>query len=102
MANDNGNLSLFDLAPTTGGADGYNAWKKQRANAQQNLGRQVGLPLGHKVEVRLYDGVVLHGVLSQEEEMLFFDDAVRKDDMRLIIGRATFRQSEIESCVRVD
>jgi hypothetical protein len=81
--------------------DGHDAWQRQRRQARSLVTQRLGLPLGHQVEVRLLDGVVLRGALRLREELLFFE----MEDLRnveLAIGRATFRQSEIDSCVRLD
>ena len=81
--------------------DGYVAWKRQRLHARMQVSHKLGLPLGHQVEVRLLDGVVLRGALRLKEELLFFE-AQDLGNVELSIGRATFRHSEIECCVRLD
>ena len=81
--------------------DGHAAWQRQRLQAKSLISQRLGLPLGHEVEVRLLDGVVLRGTLRLREELLFFE-MQDLGNVELAIGRATFRQSEIESCVRLD
>lgn len=82
-------------------ADGYRAWLLQREQAIAEFARQRGLPLGHEVEVWLRDGVLLKGrLLLRTEEAAAMADKVL--DLDLVIGRATFKASEIESCVRMD
>ena len=91
-------LNLFSSAQ---GKDGYQGWRQQRAQAQAELSTKVGLPLGRQVEVRLYDGVVLRGILKLKEELLFLE-TLGPGELELMISRATFRQSEIEACVVLD
>ncbi|MCX6924393.1 MAG: hypothetical protein NT154_14445 [Verrucomicrobia bacterium] len=81
--------------------DGHAAWQRQRLQARSLVSQRLGLPLGHEVEVRLLDGVVLRVTLRLREELLFFEKKDLKN-VELAIGRATFRQSEIESCIRLD
>jgi len=81
--------------------DGHTAWQRQRQQARSLVSQRLGLPLGHDAEVRLLDGVVLRGTLRLREELLFFE-LQDLGNVELAIGRATFRQSEVESCVRLD
>ena len=80
----------FDSA---GKEDGYGAWVRERNEAMNAAARQLGLPLGHLVEVWLKDGTLLKGRLLLRE----VGNAVE-----LMIGRVGFAVNEIESCVRVD
>jgi len=80
--------------------DGYAAWQQQRLQATKQISERLGLPLGYQVELRLLDGVVLRGRLRLKEELLF-PEMHDLGDVELAIGRATFRHSEIESCIRL-
>jgi hypothetical protein len=82
-------------------SDGVLAWHEQRRAAQKQLADQMGLPLGHEVEVCLLDGICLRGLLRLREEMLFIEES-RKPDLELAVGKVPFKASEIESCVRMD
>ena len=73
--------------------DGYGAWMRERNEAIGAMARQLGLPLGHQVQVWLKDGTLLKGRLLLRE----LGSAVE-----LMIGQVGFAVSEIESCVRVD
>ena len=88
----------FDSSST---GNGYEAWQAQRQTALRSLAQQLGLPLGHVVEVCLHGGVVLRGKLRPREELLFFD-GVPLRQIELAVGRATFLPAEIEACVRLD
>lgn len=90
-------LDLFAAAKATA-RDGYNRWHRQRARARAAMADKLCLPLGLEVEIRLYDGVVLRGELKLKEELLFLE-ALGPEEIELRIGKATFRQSEIESCL---
>ena len=85
----------------SGRPEGLSAWREARRQAAQAVAEKLGLPLDQDVEVRLTDGVVLRGRLLLREETLFLEH-VDTANVELAIGRATFRHSEIEACVRLD
>jgi len=88
----------FDASPTAGG---YDRWQEERRAAKVELGKRLGLPLGHQVEIWLRGNVRLRGRLDLCEEKLFVSEG---DDshLQLAIGRTSFSTGEIESCVRMD
>lgn len=90
----------FDFGASRG-QNGLAAWQEARRRATRAVAEKLGLPLDQAVEVRLADGVVLRGCLRLREETLFLDQ-VDTGNVELAIGRATFRHSEIEACVRLD
>ena len=90
----------FDFA-AAGRPVGLTAWQEARRQAAWAVAEKLGLPLDQDVEVRLSDGVVLRGRLRLREETLFLEH-VDTANVELAIGRATFRHSEIEACVRLD
>ena len=90
----------FDFA-AAGRPVGLTAWQEARRQAARAVAEKLGLPLDQNVEVRLSDGVVLQGRLRLREETLFLEH-VDTANVELAIGRATFRHSEIEACVRLD
>ena len=96
---DSGQLEL-DFA---GGKDeaGYTVWQSHRDAALQLLARQLGLPLGHRVEVWLQDGVRLRGLLRLREEPLLIDPK-RDLKLELQVENTPFLAAEIEACVRID
>jgi len=81
--------------------DGLKSWRTQRNRASRRLANRLGLPLDHEVEVWLTNGVMLRGKLELKESVLFLEDVETKE-LDLIIGRADFRHTDIESCVRMD
>jgi hypothetical protein len=83
------------------GEDGHQKWLTGRRLTAANLAKRLNLPLGHQVEVCLTGNVVLKGVLRLQEDYLFIDEITRKS-LQLKVGNVTFRQSEIESCIRLD
>jgi hypothetical protein len=84
-----------------GGKDGYTRWLEGRRLSAQELARRMNLPLGHPVEVWLYGGVRLRGVLRLTEELLFIEeDRVRH--LELLVDRVPFAIRDMESCVRMD
>ena len=89
---------IFTAGSVSGG---LTAWQVARRSAARAVAEKLGLPLDQDVEVRLVDGVVLRGRLRLREETLFLEH-VDTANVELAIGRATFRHSEIEACVRVD
>jgi hypothetical protein len=90
----------FDFT-ARGGSEGLTAWQTARRAAARGVAEKLGWPLDQEVEVRLTDGVMLRGRLCLREETLFLED-VDTANVELAVGRATFRHSEIEACVRVD
>jgi hypothetical protein len=80
---------------------GYSQWLAVRQSAAADLARRMNLPLGHPVEVWLYGGIRLRGVLRLQEEMLFIDEE-RVRHLELIVDHVKFSYREIESCVRLD
>jgi len=90
----------FDFA-AAGRPVGLTAWQEARRQAARAVAEKLGLPLDQNVEARLSDGVVLRGRLRLREETLFLEH-VDTANVELAIGRATFRHSEIEACVRIE
>lgn len=80
---------------------GYESWQEQRRAALRTLALQLGLPIGHEVEVWLRGGIVLKGKLRLREELIFLDET-RNLHVELVVGRTSFTPTEIEACVRTD
>ena len=81
--------------------DGYGAWRRQRDESLNQLGRHTGLPLKQLVEVVLRDGMQLRGRLKLREETLFVEPT-EKGSLALRVDGVEFLAHEIESCVRLD
>ncbi|MEO8350228.1 MAG: hypothetical protein ABI680_00765 [Chthoniobacteraceae bacterium] len=95
----------FDPAPTGEPApeannDGLSAWRAERARANEELGRRLGLPVNHGAEIRLGQGIVLRGILRLAEETLWIE--ATRHTLLLRIDSLTFRFGEIESAIRTD
>ena len=90
----------FDFeAPRTD--QGYARWLAGRQVAASELALQLGLPLGHEVEVWLTGGVRLRGRLRvRSEPLLIEEEKVRHLPLR--VGLTEFTYREVESCVRLD
>ena len=82
-------------------ATGYDRWQQERQEALRELARQLGLPLGHEVEVWLTGGVRLRGKLRLREDGLFVPN-LGEDRLEFAIGNNPFTAGEIESCIRTD
>jgi hypothetical protein len=80
---------------------GYTNWIASRRIAAQELARQLGLPIGHQVEVWLTGGIRLRGRLRLEEELLFIEEE-RMRHLGLAVDHVNFVYREMESCVRLD
>ena len=80
---------------------GYDDWPAARRAAKLELGKRLGLPLGHQVELWLRGNVRLRGRLELAEEKLFLPEG-NDAHLPLAIGRTVFEAGEIESCVRMD
>src|SRR5439155_15392297 len=80
---------------------GYNQWLIGRKMAAAELARELGMPLGHHVEVWLIGGIRLRGKLRLHEEMLFIEEE-RLRHLELLVDNITFTYREMESCVRLD
>lgn len=81
--------------------DGYSGWIEQRRAALERLAREVGLPLGHRVELWLSGGIRLRGILGFNDELLFVPEK-RDETCQFAVDGVPFSAAEIESCVRVD
>jgi hypothetical protein len=92
--------SEFDFDQPSAGGDGVERWHRQRERAIHRLARRLGLPIEHEVEVWLKNGMRLRGHLKLRESMLLVE-TVDQDSLELVIERANFRYSEMESCVRL-
>ncbi len=81
--------------------EGYDQWQAHRRRAKQQLAQNLGLPIGHQVEVWLRDGIRLRGLLHLKEDPLFIE--VKRDfTLEVLIDGVSFTTAEIESCVRLD
>jgi hypothetical protein len=80
---------------------GYERWQAERRAAKVALGKRLGLPLGHAVELWLRGNVRLRGRLELAEEKLFLPEG-NDAHLHLTVGRTVFEAGEIESCVRMD
>lgn len=83
------------------GGDGYTAWIEQRRAALNRLARQLGLPLGYRVEVWLHSGIRLRGALELNEQLLFVPEQ-RDSQCQFAVEGVPFSAAEIESCIRLD
>jgi len=54
--------------------EGHTRWLFSRRMAVEILARKMNLPLGHQVEVWLYGGIRLRGLLRLKEEALFIEE----------------------------
>lgn len=81
--------------------DGYNVWVQQRHAKVNEWAQQLGLPLGHTVEIWLRGGIRLRGRLLLREEKIFIP-ATRDLSLELVVNGFSFRPGEVESCVRLD
>jgi hypothetical protein len=84
-----------------GDGEGHAKWLAGRRMAAHELARKMNVPLGHEVEVWLYGGVRLRGVLRLQEEVLFVEEE-RARHLTLRVDRVAFTYREMESCVRLD
>jgi hypothetical protein len=80
---------------------GYSKWLTGRRVAAEELARQIGLPLGHQVEVWLSGAIRLRGKLRLREEVLFIEED-RARHLELMVDQVAFTYREMESCVRLD
>lgn len=97
---DPGEEDLF-AHPAAGGTDGYATWRQQRTESINHLAQLSGLPLNHRVEVTLRDGVRLRGWLQLKQELLF-QVHMPAGGLALTLDGVEFRSVEIESCIRTD
>ena len=81
--------------------DGVASWREEQAAAMRALSRKLGLPIGHKVEVCLKDGVIVTGRLTAGEVVLDLEN-LDKGKLALQVGDLVFFYHELESCVRLD
>src|SRR6266567_3289195 len=90
----------FNFDPDASG-EGYTRWLLGRRMAVEILARKMNLSLGREVEVWLFGGIRLRGLLRLKEEALFIEeDRVRH--LELTVDHVPFTYREMESCVRLD
>jgi hypothetical protein len=83
------------------GNSGVASWLAVRNLTAKELAQRLQLPLGRQVEVWLQGGVMLRGMLSLKESLLFVPEGSARH-LVLRIGHADFTYREIESCVALD
>ena len=81
--------------------DGLASWHQARATAMLALAIKLGLPIDHRVEVCLKDGVLLRGNLRVGEVVLVLK-GINRGNLSLEVDGVAFSFSEIESCVRLE
>jgi len=86
---------------TSGTDQGYTQWLAGRQVTTKELARQMGLPLGHLVEVWLHGSIRLRGELRLKEEMLFIEEE-RVRHLQMVVDHVVFEYREMESCVKLD
>lgn len=84
----------------SGASAGWQSWVEGRERSRAELTRELGLPVGRRVEVWLRDGLRLTGRLQLREELLFLPE--NKRGLELMVDGVTFRPNEIESCVAME
>ncbi len=93
------NGDLFSQAATTS-ENGHSIWQEQQKAAKQALGRQWGVPLGHRVRVQLSSqGQPLEGILRLATDRL---DNLNRHDRFLRVGDVLFSPHDIESITRLN
>lgn len=80
---------------------GYTQWLTRRQMTAKELARRMNLPIGHPVEVWLYGGIRLRGLLRLREEQLFVEEEHLRH-LELMVDKVAFAYREMESCVRTD
>ena len=81
--------------------DGLASWHRERDATMRELAVRLGLPIDHRVEVRLKDGVIVAGQLRVGEVLLSLEK-FNRGQLSLAVDDFIFSYSEIESCVRLD
>lgn len=81
-------------------ASGLEAWRTERARELERVCAKLGLPLNHRVEVRLENGLELRGVLRLVREELW--GPKRRERIGLRIDSATFLFADVAAAVRLD
>jgi hypothetical protein len=96
----------FGAHPISGAAsaadsEGLARWHTERAQELRELATKLGMPLGHQVEIRLKDGVVLRGRL-QAGEVVSILESINHGKISFQVDGLVFSATEIEACVRLD
>lgn len=81
--------------------DGLDIWHAERNDALKQAIAQLGLPIGHPVEIWLRGGVRLRGRLQLRDTLLVLEDRGAWN-LELRVDGVGFRPAEVESCVRLD
>ncbi|HEY5895714.1 MAG TPA: hypothetical protein VIT91_21045 [Chthoniobacterales bacterium] len=98
-----------EIKPQSTGAtpahrDQLDRWRLGRQRQVEELCRHLGVPLNRAVEVILKQGPIHSGILRlSEDSQLWFDvEDVKRDAIPLRIDSFEFRLGEVESVVRQD
>ena len=81
--------------------DGLAGWLEECTEAMRLLAITLGLPISHRAEVWLKDGVVLKGNLRVGDVLVSLEKFDR-NKMALQVDGVIFHYGEMESCVRLD
>ena len=89
----------FEVTKTS---DGLDQWRQDQRTAATATARDLGLPLGRKVQVSLSWGPPLHGHLLLHEPELFNPRRSDVKKLMLCVDGVPFAFPEMTSCVTVD
>ncbi len=95
----------FQDAPAQPGLPGLEgdalaAWREERRQANEALCRKLGLPINHRAEVNLAQGMTLRGYLRLAQEVIWIQGS--RQTLILAVDAVTFRLVDVESAVRLD
>ena|SRR5437660_494289 len=90
----------FPSSPAAAQRHGLGEWREKSTEAMRQLAIKLGLPLSHRVEVCLKDGVILRGNLRVGEVLLALDK-IDRNKMALQVDGVIFFYGEMEFCVRL-
>jgi hypothetical protein len=85
----------------SGNENGFLTWRAQREQAQRELARKMGLPIGGAVEIWLSNGIRLRGKLELAESPLWVPEE-QDPKLGLRVDGTSFTADEIESCIRAE
>lgn len=88
-------------AAAASNSDGYAQWIAARQLTADAAAAKLNLPLGHRCEVWLRNGIRLRGVLRLVNEILFIEEN-RLRELPLTLDHINFKFNEMDSCLRLD
>lgn len=86
----------FDSPDSNADASGLEQWREEQRTELQRSARALGLPLGHRVQLVLKNGIEVEG------RLVLANESKRSRDPMLRVANVDFHLHDIESCLSLE